>query len=187
MGIGKMNIQKKIVLGLVLLWVVLLILFGLVRSGVVIGGNVDVYLFQKQSSGSWLLVPVKRQLKGLTRDVSQKIHYAIEQLIAGPQSDEAAEGFISCVPVETKILNVKVDNGLIYLDFDETVETGGGIEEIKGRLAQIVYTATQFNPETGVKLLINGKEIKSFSGEGITEVEMPMYRKGFSDFTKGEK
>jgi spore germination protein GerM len=186
MGSNKMSVQKKIILGLLILWVVLLIVFGLVRSGLLIHGKIGVYFFQKQSGDFLTLVPVERKTKGMITDVSDKIRYAIEQLISGPAPEEAEE-FISCVPTETKLLDVRIDGDLIYVDFDETVETGGGIEEIRGRLAQIVFTATQFNPDAGVILLINGKEIKSFSGEGITEVEKPMHRNEFLDFVKEEK
>jgi len=186
MGSNKMSVQKKIVLGLLILWVVLLIIFGLVRSGLLVHGKVGVYFFQKQSGDFLTLVPVERKTKGMMTDISNKIRYALEQLISGPNSEETEE-FISCVPTETKLLDVRIDGDLIYVDFDETVETGGGIEEIRGRLAQIVFTATQFNPDAGVVLLINGKEIKSFSGEGITEVEKPMHRDEFLDFVKEEK
>ncbi len=187
MGNGWMNIQKKIVLGLVILWAILLVLFGLARSGLLIRGKVEVFFFQKQADNSWLLVSVRRPLNKLVIDQSRKIRYALEQLISGPDADETSNGFISCMPPETQLLGVRVDDGLIYVDFDDAVEMGGGIEEINGRLAQIVFTATQFKPEAGVRLLINGKEIKSFSGEGITEVEKPMYRTNFSDFTKGKQ
>ena len=140
-----------------------------------------VYKWREDKDGNVLPEPVDKN-----NHIIDSIRYALEQLISGPNSEETEE-FISCVPTETKLLDVRIDGDLIYVDFDETVETGGGIEEIRGRLAQIVFTATQFNPDAGVVLLINGKEIKSFSGEGITEVEKPMHRDEFLDFVKEEK
>ena len=47
---------------------------------------------------------------------------------------------------------------------------------MEGRLREIVYTATQFPEIKKVRFLIKGKEVKVFSGEGITEVEKPLGR-----------
>ncbi|HOK80313.1 MAG TPA: GerMN domain-containing protein [bacterium] len=183
-----MNLQKKIVLGLLILWVILLIVFGLVRAGVLSSKKLVVYFFKSQPDGSLTLAEVIKQPRIVLWGscLEEKIKSAITELISGPDSDQLASGYVSCVPSDAMILGVKVENDLIYLDFDENIESGGGISEIRGRLAQIVFTATQFNPDAGVRILIKGKEIKSFSGEGITDVEKPMYRKDFSEFSGGE-
>ncbi|HOJ31129.1 MAG TPA: GerMN domain-containing protein [bacterium] len=188
MGTGEMNFQKKIVLGLLILWAILLIVFGLFKAGIFSSKKITVYFFKNQSDGSLTFVEVTRQSKTglLGSSLEEKIKSAMTELIKGPGSDETTSGYISCVPSEAEILGVKVEDNLIYLDFDENIESGGGISEIRGRLAQIVFTATQFNPDAGVRILIGGKEIKSFSGEGITDVEKPMYRKDFSEFLRGE-
>ncbi len=188
MGTGKVSFQKKIVLGLLILWAVLLVVFGLVRMGLFPGKKVVVYFFQNKQDGSLSLVPVERPIKAFfVADVSEKIRFAVNQLISGPTADEIAAGYISCVPDEAQVLDVKKQDNLIYLNFSSEIESGGGISEIKGRLVQIVFTATQFEPDAGVRILIEGKEIKSFSGEGITDVEKPMYRNDFSEFLQGEK
>ena len=187
MGNGKVSFQKKIVVGLLLLWAILLIIFGLVHSGL-LSRKVSVFFFQNQSDGSLKLVEIPRQIKikGLKTDTSEMIKYALKELILGPTQEES-EAYISCVPAEANIRDVKIENDLIYVDFDENIESGGGVLELQGRLAQIVFTATQFSPQSGVRLLIEGKEIKSFGGEGITDVEKPMFRSDFEKFLQGEK
>lgn len=188
MGTGKINMQKRVVIGLLILWVVLLVVFGLLHSGLISSKKVVVYFFQTTKDSSSVFTSVERQIKpSFMVDISGKIKFALEQLILGPSQDEISAGYFSCVPDDAKVLGVSIQDDLIYVDFSEEIESGGGISEIKGRLAQIVYTATQFTPDSGVRILINGKEIKSFSGEGITDVEKPMYRENFSDFLKGEK
>lgn len=188
MGTGKMSIQKKVVLGLLILWGVLLIVFGLLRSGIISHGKIFVYFFHNTQDGAMSLVEVRREAKiSLVRDVPEKIKYALNQLIVGPTLEESSAGYISCVPSDAQVLNVRKEGDIIYVDFSPEIEYGGGIWEIKGRLAQIVFTATQFFPDAGVRILIDGKEIKSFSGEGITDVEKPMYRKDFLSFLQGEK
>ncbi|MCX7705439.1 MAG: GerMN domain-containing protein [bacterium] len=183
-----MTFQKKVVLGLLVLWVVLLVVFGLIRSGIISSGKVIVYFFKNTGVSAQPFVEVQRNAGTFFKmDISEKIKFALNQLIAGPTPEESAQGFISCVPADAKVLNVRKQNDIIYVDFSQEIEYGGGIAEIKGRLAQIVFTATQFDPEDGVRILIEGKEIKSFSGEGITDVEKPMYRNDFSDFLQGAK
>ncbi|MGB9641670.1 MAG: GerMN domain-containing protein, partial [Candidatus Ratteibacteria bacterium] len=145
MATGKMNLQKKIVVGLLILWIILLIVFGLVRSGV----KPVVYFFKPQPDGSLTLFEVIKQPRTILwgSSLEEKIKSAITELISGPDSDQLASGYVSFVPSDAMILGVKVENDLIYLDFDENIESGGGILEIRARLAQIVYTATQFNPD----------------------------------------
>ena len=188
MGTSKINMKKRIVMGLLVLWAVLLIVFGLVRSGVITSRKVVVYFFQNTNDGSLALVAVDRRARTIFgQDTTEKIKFAMGQLIAGPLQEEIGHGYISCVPSEARVLDVRIKDRIIYLDFNKEIESGGGISEIKGRLAQIVFTATQFDIDAGVRILIEGKEIKSFSGEGITEVEKPMYRNDFSLFLQGEK
>ncbi|MCM8817671.1 MAG: GerMN domain-containing protein [Candidatus Omnitrophica bacterium] len=183
-----MSIQKKIVVGLLVLWVVLVVVVGLIRSGIISSGRVVIYFFQTNQNGKAYLVEVERDAKlSFRTDLSEKIMFALTELIAGPSQEESSKGLISCVPQDARVLSVKKEGDIIYVDFSQEIEYGGGIWEIKGRLAQIVFTSTQFDPDDGVRILIEGKEIKSFSGEGITDVEKPMYRNDFSDFLKGEK
>ncbi|MCM8765107.1 MAG: GerMN domain-containing protein [Candidatus Omnitrophica bacterium] len=180
--------QKRIVIGLLILWAALLIVFGLVRSGVITSRKVVVYFFQNTQDGSLSLVSTNRQIRAtFAMDISEKIKFAMSQLIEGPEREEIEQGYISCVPSEARVLDVRIQDKIIYVDFSKEIESGGGISEIKGRLVQIVFTATQFDPDAGVRILIEGKEIKSFSGEGITDVEKPMYRNDFSLFLQGEK
>ncbi len=182
-----MNIQKKVIFGLLILWVLLIVAFAIVRSGF-LQGRVVVYFFKPDGNGSAFLVELPRQIKGVFKlSPEEKIKLALEYLISGPAEEEASAGYFSCVPSEAKVLSVRVENGIIYADFNGEIESGGGTMAMKGRLAQIVYTATQFNPEAKLRILIEGKEIKSFSGEGITDVEKPMHRADFSEFieTKG--
>jgi len=130
------------------------------------------------------LVPVRRLAKG--RKLEERLKTAVELVISGPSDEEKKEGFYSAVPTETKLLDCRVDReGMVFLDFSEDVEKGGGTEEMEERLAQIVFTATQFSEIRCVQLLINGKTVKYFSGEGITEVEHPLTRADFTQFNQG--
>ncbi|HPP66925.1 MAG TPA: hypothetical protein PKX05_03315, partial [bacterium] len=69
-----MNTQKKIILSLVIVWVILLILFGFVHSGFLFGGKVKVYFFQSQDNNLYL-VSVEKKIKQLMPEKSEKIRF----------------------------------------------------------------------------------------------------------------
>ena len=167
--------QKIVLIILLVIWILLLAAVVVIHHGIGFSQSVQVFFAKSVSeeNNSCILVPVERIYKSLPL-TEKKIQFAVEELIKGPDSAEQSGGLLSLIPPESKILDVKLENGILYLDFDEAIESGGGIQDMKTRLAQIVYTATQYTAVSKVRFLINGNQIKSFSGEGITEVEKPL-------------
>ncbi|MDD3726263.1 MAG: GerMN domain-containing protein [Candidatus Ratteibacteria bacterium] len=125
------------------------------------------------------LVPVEREISR-TNSIEEKIRAAIELLLKGPNEKEKEQGLSTAMPEISTLINIKVEGDTVFLDFSKEIEQGGGTMLMTDRLAQIVYTATQFPPVSKVRLLINGEFIKYFSGEGITDVEGPMGRDNFN-------
>lgn len=124
------------------------------------------------------LVPLRREIEK-AETVEEKIRFAIEHLLKGLTDAEKEAGLTNAMAEKAVLLNVTIDGDTVYLDFSKDIEVGGGTEMMTARLVQIIYTATQFYPVTKVQLLINGKNIKYFSGEGITDVDHPMDRDTF--------
>ena len=137
---------------------------------------VNLY-FSGYKKGTFYLQPVSKQIE--TRE-KLPLREALEMLFAGPNPEEKAQGLSSNTPLTTKLLNVEIKNNIAYLDFSEEIESGGGTSSMEGRLREIVYTATQFPEIEKVRFLIDGKEIRVFSGEGITIVEKPVGREELS-------
>jgi spore germination protein GerM len=177
-----MNMQKVILTGLFILWILLIVVFTLIHKGF-FPQSVNVYFFT-ESNNSNIFFIAERQYRSLP-GLDKKIKYVIDQLIKGPDDEETKEGVFSLLPPGSVISDVRTEDNVAYLDFNKNIEEGGGIENIRGRLAQIVFTATQFPQITKVWFLIDGKQIKSFSGEGITEVEKALGREDFPEFVKG--
>lgn len=100
---------------------------------------------------------------------------AIRALIAGPNRAELDEGLSSAVPEDTLLLGIVIEDGLATIDLGREFESGGGSFAMLGRLAQVVYTLTQFQTVNAVQFRLDGEPITVFSGEGIL-LEKPVTR-----------
>jgi hypothetical protein len=96
---------------------------------------------------------------------------AIEGLVAGPTADESVAGMTSTVPAGTEVLGVDLDDGLATIDLTGTFGTGGGSLSMFGRVAQVVFTATQFPNVDRVVLWMDGEPIEFLGGEGLILTE----------------
>ena len=84
---------------------------------------------------------------------------ATRQLIAGPTRAERAVGFRSYVPAGTRVLSVKVANGVATVDVNEGYGAGGDPESLLARLSQLVRTLTGVQGTKKVQLLMNGRVV----------------------------
>ena len=92
---------------------------------------------------------------------------AMEALIEGPTSTEKAAGLVNGIPSDSLVLGVSIANGVATLDMSREFEAGGGSTAILSRLAQVVYTLTEFPTVDRVQLLLDGQHVEYFSGEGV--------------------
>ncbi|HEY5516935.1 MAG TPA: GerMN domain-containing protein [Coriobacteriia bacterium] len=101
---------------------------------------------------------------------------ALDALLAGPTSSERAGGLVTMVPKGTKLRGVTISANVAIVDFDSTFASGGGSLSMFDRLAQVVYTATQFPGVDAVTFKLDGKKVTVFGGEGII-IDKPRTRK----------
>ncbi len=131
---------------------------------------VDVYFVYD----SQYAVSVKRPAQSsvtLARD-------ALDALIAGPTQEEQQAGLFSAIPSDTLPLGVVIEKGLATVDLSREFEVGGGSTAMLSRLAQVVYTLTQFPTVDGVAFKLDGQPVTVFSGEGIL-LEHPVDRSDY--------
>lgn len=88
-------------------------------------------------------------------------------LIEGPTPAEEAAGLSTAVPTDSLVLGIEIADGIAFLDMSREFEAGGGSMAILGRLAQVVYTLTEFPTVDRVQILLDGEEAEYFSGEGV--------------------
>lgn len=94
---------------------------------------------------------------------------AMNALLAGPTAEEQATwpAISSAIPAGTELLGLKVENGIAMVDLSEEFESGGGTFSVTARIAQVVYTLTQFPTVQGVEFYIEGTKVEMFSTEGL--------------------
>jgi hypothetical protein len=105
---------------------------------------------------------------------------AVNELLKGPAQLEAASGFGTAIPAGSTLLGLSVAGGVATADLSEEFESGGGSLSMRLRLAQLVYTLTEFPTVRGVNLEIEGRPVTTFSSEGIV-IDGPLTRDDFED------
>lgn len=100
---------------------------------------------------------------------------ALTELLAGPTSDELDAGLHSEIPAGTALLDLDLTDGLATVDLSDHYDDGGGTLSMTARLAQVVFTATQFDNSDRVLFQLEGEPIEFFGGEGIV-LDEPLAR-----------
>lgn len=124
------------------------------------------------------LVPVLREVPQ-TQAVGTA---ALTALLEGPNDAElsATPAMYTAIPEGTRLLGLRIDAGIATVNLSREFEVGGGSASVTGRLAQVVFTLTQFPTIQGVKFELDGEPVEVFSGEGVVLSE-PVGRDDYYD------
>jgi germination protein M len=120
------------------------------------------YFFLAGPEGSAGIVPVLRNVPA-TKAIATA---AMTALLAGPTSEEQTSRISTVIPAGTQLLGLTIANGVATVDLSREFESGGGSASVLGRLAQVVYTLTQFPSVKSVLFEVEGREVHAFGGEG---------------------
>ena len=88
-------------------------------------------------------------------------------LLSGPTAEEAGIGFSSAVPDGTELLGVTVEDQIATVDLSREFGSGGGSLSMMARVAQVVFTVTQFPSVDAVEFEIEGAPVTALGGEGL--------------------
>jgi germination protein M len=106
---------------------------------------------------------------------------AVQQLLEGPTAAEAAAGVGTAIPAGTRFLEARMGAaGAVTVNLTSEYESGGGSASMFARLAQVVYTLTEFPTVQRVSFELDGKPVDVFSGEGIV-LDKPVTRADYED------
>jgi germination protein M len=92
---------------------------------------------------------------------------AMTALLAGPTAAEQTAGLTSAVPGGTRLLGLSIDGTTAKVDLSAEFSSGGGSLSLQARVAQVVYTLTQFKTVDSVKFLLEGSAVDALGGEGL--------------------
>jgi spore germination protein GerM len=124
------------------------------------------------------LVPVVRNIPR-TQAVGAA---AMGELLKGPNDAELGgrPAMYTTIPDGTSFLGLTIDGGVATVNLSKEFESGGGSASVIGRLAQVVYTLTQFPSVKGVLFQLDGEPVTVFSGEGVV-LDEPVGRDDYTD------
>ena len=124
------------------------------------------------------LVPVLREIPK-TQAVGAA---AMAALLAGPNDAElgARPAMNTTIPDGTRFLGLTIEAGVATVNLSKEFESGGGSGSVLGRLAQVVYTLTQFPTVKAVTFQLDGVPVTTFSGEGVV-IDTPVGRADYTD------
>jgi hypothetical protein len=93
---------------------------------------------------------------------------AMTALLGGPTKLESGGRQIStAIPDGTTLLGVSAKNGVATVNLSTEYDSGGASDSMQYRLAQVVYTLTQFATIKSVVFQIDGETVTAFGSEGI--------------------
>lgn len=93
---------------------------------------------------------------------------AMDALLRGPDKRERAAGLSTTIPKSTTLNGVAIKDGTARVDLSEEFAAGGGSLSMQARVAQVVFTLTQFRTVKRVDFLIDGALVDTLGGEGLT-------------------
>jgi hypothetical protein len=129
---------------------------------------VDVFLVRGE-----LVTVVHRRVTGV--DVA---HQAMQALLAGPTGAERRAGVTTAIPTGTRLRDVSIADGTATVDLSARFQAGGGSLSMQLRVAEVVFTLTQFDSVKDVAFRIDGTDVEAIGGEGIV-VDPPVDRTDF--------
>jgi len=106
---------------------------------------------------------------------------ALQALLEGPDGDESAIGMSSAVPDGTRLLGVNIAGGTATVDLSDAFQDGGGTLSVQLRVAEVVFTLTQFPSVQDVSIRIDGESVTAIGAEGVPATDLD--RSDFQDVT----
>ena len=82
------------------------------------------------------------------------------------------------MPAGTLLHGISLARGVATVDLSRRFESGGGSLSMQLRVAQMVYTLTQFSSVNSVTFRLDGRPVQSIGGEGVV-VSRPVGRAEF--------
>lgn len=127
--------------------------------------------FSRAEENQTVTVPVIRVIPQTHQ--ANRLHYALESLLAGPTVTEKKQQYFSEIPPATRLLGVTETPNGVRVNLSSHFTAGGGSNSMRHRLAELEGTLRVIEKDRPVFVDIEGKELKVLGGEGL-EVHEPI-------------
>jgi hypothetical protein len=107
-------------------------------------------------------------------------HIALRTLLEGPGDAEGDAGLTTAIPAGVALNGLTIDDGVATVDVTGQFDDASGSLGERMRLAQAVYTITQFPSVTGVRFELDGEPVESFGSHGVL-ISEPQTREDYED------
>lgn len=135
----------------------------------VVQKEISFVVYRAAADGSDKLLPEKITMPANDKTIEEN---AVIALVSTKPQDARMD---DVVPIGTKVLNFKVENGIAYVDFSkEIARRGQGSYAEMMMTYAIVNTLTEFPQITKVQILVEGEKVITFSGH--MDLEEPLKR-----------
>ena len=102
---------------------------------------------------------------------------AVDSLLAGPSAAEHAAALRSQIPAGTALRGLSISAGIATVDLSDAFESNAGPSTMPVRIAQLVYTLTQFPTVKGVRFQLDGHGTTVIGGVPVQSPQTrAMYR-----------
>lgn len=124
---------------------------------------VSIYFLALDSNDNGIYKKVQREVP----IGENKLEYAINELLKGPNIIEKSSGAYSEIPKTTKLLKIKQTGNKVIIDFSSDFQYGGGTDSIYSRMMQLIKTSIANTENKKIYLYLDGKQLNFIGGEGI--------------------
>jgi hypothetical protein len=104
---------------------------------------------------------------------------AIGAVLAGRSAAEAAAGLGSQIPAGTALLGVRISGVIATVDLSSSFVSAAAAGSMPARIAQVVYTATQFPTVHAVRFAIDGQSSTVLGGIPVQDPQTRAMYAGF--------
>ena len=123
----------------------------------------DIYFLALDKNDNGIYKKVQREVP----TGENKLDFAINELLKGPNIVEKTSGAYTEIPKATKLLDIKEQGNKIIIDLSSDFQYGGGTDSIYSRMMQLIKTSIENAGNKHIYLYLDGKQIKFIGGEGI--------------------
>lgn len=135
----------------------------------ILGPDEVVVFFSKNRGNTMVTEGVIRKV-GNVPD-SEKLALAIRELLAGPNEEEATQGFFTEIPSETEFLGIDQDQEGLHINLSQDFTSGGGSNTMQQRLKEVSHTVLAVERKQPVYLDVEGERLEVLGGEGVMVTE----------------